>query len=187
MILNYWPTPIMFDSIEDNKLLDKTTEYILSSYNDKTNANVLHENILDDKQLTDFKKKVIIPAFDKFYKQEFGFSVKDKKFHLRGWITGYGVSYAMPKHNHSGSHLSAIFYLLAEEKDKGGRLILSDPRFNANRGYKDEYLKWFETETKIPATGDIILFPSFLYHNVETFYGKLRLAMPVDLILYDSE
>jgi len=48
MILNYWPTPIMFDSIEDNKLLDKTTEYILSSYNDKTNANVLHENILDD-------------------------------------------------------------------------------------------------------------------------------------------
>ena len=75
----------------------------------------------------------------------------------------------------------------AEEQDKGGSLVISDHRFNANRGYKDEYNKWFEPHTIIPCTGDVVLFPSFLYHNVETFYGKLRLAMPVDLILYDNE
>jgi hypothetical protein len=28
------------------------------------------------------------------------------------------------------------------------------------------------------------MFPSFLYHNVETFKGKIRLAMPVDLTIY---
>jgi len=187
MILNYWPTPIMYERVDNKKLLDKTTEYILTAYNDNTSANILHKNVLDDPELSKFRKEVIIPTFDKFYKQEFGFSVKEKKFMLRGWVTGYGISYAMQKHNHSGSHLSAVFYLLAEEQEKGGRLVISDPRFNANRGYKDEYLKWFEPHTLVPTTGDIIVFPSFLYHNVETFYGKLRLAMPVDLILYDNE
>jgi hypothetical protein len=187
MIFNHWPTPIMHDRISDSKLLDKTTQYILTAYNDNTSANILHQNVLDDKELIDFRKEVIIPTFNKFYQHEFGISINKKRFHLRGWITGYGITYSMRKHNHSGSHLSAVFYLLAEEQDKGGSLVISDPRFNANRGYKDEYNKWFEPHTIIPCTGDVVLFPSFLYHNVETFYGKLRLAMPVDLILYDNE
>jgi hypothetical protein len=90
----------------------------------------------------------------------------------------------MPLHNHSGSYLSAVFYLLCEENDKGGEIVLQDPRFNANRGYKEEYNNWFNNEIMTPKTGQFIIFPSFLYHTVKTFYGKIRLAMPVDLILY---
>jgi hypothetical protein len=74
--------------------------------------------------------------------------------------------------------------MICEENNKGGELILQDPRFNANRGYKEEFNNWFNNETITPKTGQFIIFPSFLYHNVKTFYGKIRLAMPVDLILY---
>ena len=167
-------------------LLEKTSNYILSNYGDeiKVKSNLINENILENKNLLEFKDNVIIPAFDEFYKKEFELSLKEKKYHLKAWITGKGFSYSMPLHNHSGSYLSAVFYLLCEENDKGGELVLQDPRFNANRGYKEEYNKWFNNETMTPKTGQFIIFPSFLYHNVKTFYGKIRLAMPVDLILY---
>lgn len=182
----YWSTPIYTDTILDNKLLDKTTNYILSNYGDgiKVNANLLDENILENKNLLEFKDNVITPAFEEFYKKEFNVNLNEKKYHLKAWIAGKTFSYSMPSHNHSGSQLSAVFYLLCEENDKGGELVLQDPRFNANRGYKDEYNKWFNNEIVIPQTGQFIIFPSFLYHNVKTFFGKIRLAMPVDLILY---
>ena len=89
----------------------------------------------------------------------------------------------MPKHNHSGSHLSAVFYLLCEEKN-GGNIVLHDPRTNANRGYIDEFQSMFEKIKFTPSSGDVLIFPSFLYHNVETFNGKMRLAMPVDLTIH---
>jgi len=187
MSLNYyWSTPVLTDVILNKNLLEKTSNYILSNYGDniKVKANLLNENILEDQNLNDFQKEIIIPSFDVFYKKEFGFSVLEKKFHLKGWITGYGSCFSMPSHNHSGSQLSAVFYLIAEEIDKGGNLILHDPRFNANRGYKEEYNKWFQSKNITPKTGEYIIFPSFMYHNVEKFLGKIRLAMPVDLILY---
>ena len=89
----------------------------------------------------------------------------------------------MPKHNHSGSHLSAVFYLLCEEKN-GGNIVLHDPRTNANRGYVDDFQSMFDKVRFTPSSGDVLIFPSFLYHNVETFNGKMRLAMPVDLTIY---
>jgi hypothetical protein len=184
---NYcWPTPVFTGIISDKVLLEKTCNYVLSNYGDeiKVKSNLVNENILENKNLLEFKDNVIIPAFDEFYKKEFELSLKEKKYHLKAWITGKGFSHSMPLHNHSGSYLSAVFYLLCEENHKGGELVLQDPRFNANRGYKEEYNKWFNNETITPKTGQFIIFPSFLYHNVKTFYGKIRLAMPVDLILY---
>ncbi len=184
---NYcWPTPIFSGVISNKNLLEKTCNYILSNYGDniKINSNLIDENILNNDSLIDFKESVIIPAFDEYYKKEFKISVTEKKYHLKAWINGRGFLHSMPLHNHSGSQLSAIFYLMCDEMDKGGELVLQDPRFNANRGYKEEYNKWFNIETLTPKTGQFIIFPSFLYHNVKTFYGKIRLAMPVDLILY---
>ena len=42
----------------------------------------------------------------------------------------------------------------------------------------------FEKIKFAPSSGDVLIFPSFLYHNVETFNGKMRLAMPVDLTIH---
>ena len=147
----------------------------------KVSANVSGDNILDDPFLKDFKT-FIVSCFSN-YCENFNIDLKNKDYDLRAWITGYGTNYAMPKHNHSGSHLSGVFYLLCEEKT-GGNIVLHDPRTNANRGYIDEFQSMFEKVRYTPTSGDVLIFPSFLYHNVETFNGKMRLAMPVDLTIY---
>lgn len=185
-ISHQWPTPILYGS-ENEKASVELATYILSEYKDhnQISANVQGKNLFDDKKFDYFKYNVVIPAFNKFMQQEFGTRLK-KPFKLRAWITGSGTNYAMPKHGHDGTHLSAVFYLLCDEHNSG-QLTMIDPRFNASRGYKDEFKKWFEKVSITPKTGDYIIFPSFLYHGVETFYGNIRLAMPVDLVFYDDE
>lgn len=183
-----WPTPVLKGKMSNQKLIDDVSNHILLKYGqaNKISSNVINENLFNDEYFDQFKNEIVLPAFNQFYNAEFNNKLTSN-FFLRAWITGYGVSYAMPKHNHSGSHLSAVFYLISEDKNNGGKIVLSDPRFNANRGYKGDFLRWFDSEKYLPESGDFIIFPSFLYHNVETFSGKLRLAMPVDLIMYDNE
>ena len=177
---NLWSTPVYLTKAN---IPETITQHILTNYGDsnKVSANVSGENILDDPKLNELNK-FVISSFQG-YLDSYDINLKQRDYDLRAWITGYGTNYAMPKHNHSGSHLSAVFYLLCEETN-GGDLVLHDPRTNANRGYKDEFLNMFQPVRMTPKTGQVIMFPSFMYHNVETFNGKMRLAMPVDLIMY---
>lgn len=186
--INYcWSTPILKDTINDKNILDTITNYILSNYDSedlKISLNGLNGNLFNDKHFITFKEKIVIPSFKKYIKLQ-NINI-EKKFHTKAWITGNKSSYSMPKHNHSGAHLSAVFYMLCEEQNQGGGLIIHDPRHNANRGYTSEFNQWFNPIRFIPKSGDIIIFPSFAYHNVETFLGKIRLAIPVDLFLKDD-
>jgi hypothetical protein len=103
-----------------------------------------------------------------------------KRCSFKSWLTGAFCNYFIPTHNHAGSHLSAVFYVFSEEQDKGGELILFDPRSNANRGFINEFQNSFKYESFTPKTGDAIVFPSFLYHQTTPFLGKIRLAIAVD-------
>jgi hypothetical protein len=85
-------------------------------------------------------------------------------------------------HNHSGASLSGVFYLMFEENESGGKIIFQDPRFNANRGYKLNFNKWFQDLKIMPVSGDLLIFPSYLYHYTEIFTGHVRLALAVDFI-----
>jgi hypothetical protein len=73
---------------------------------------------------------------------------------------------------------------MCEENNKGGTLELLDPRPNVNRGYNSEFANLFPRETMTPNSGDIIVFPSFIFHNTNLFVGKRRIALGVDL--YDT-
>ena len=190
---NYcWPTPILKKKIQDNTLLEKVTNHILLNYTDKKRSFNLNINLFEDEFFEEFKQKEVIPVFEEYLKNNLDINLKEENYVLKAWLTGSAISYedgiAMPKHNHSDSHISAIFYLLSEEKDLGGSLVICDPRFNANRGYHVnlKFKKMFDSQRLLPNTGDILVFPSFTYHSVDLYYGKLRLAMPVDLFLYDS-
>jgi len=180
--LNFtFSTPVYRAKITDD--LSDLVNYLLTEYGDanKKSANVSGDNIFDDPKLKEFRDEYVIPRFRQYCSSYLDLYERD--YDLRGWLTGYGTNYAMPKHNHSGSHISAVFYLFCEDND-GGDIILHDPRTNANRGYLPEFNKMFEPLRFSPETGDFLIFPSFLYHNVETFNGKLRLALPVDLTIY---
>jgi len=189
--LNYsWPTPILKDTIADKSILDNVVNHILSNYNSedlKISLSIKDQNLFDDKQFDTFKEKIVIPSFQKYIElQNFNINLSQKEFHLKAWITGNKSSYFVPKHNHSGAHLCAVFYLLCEEQNQGGALAIHDPRHNANRGYTSEFNEWFKAIRFFPKSGDIVVFPSFAYHSVETFFGKMRLAVPVDLFLKDD-
>lgn len=180
---NNWSTVIgqgKFDSLE-------LTQYILMNYDvDNIKGDVEGYNIFEDESsyITHFKK-IVYGKFDEYLKETIGRKISDWKYHeMKGWITGHGNDYSMTIHNHSGAHLSGVFYAMAEDQKSGGDIVFTDPRSNANRGYDDWFDPMFNRIHHTPKTGDFMIFPSFTYHHVNPYYSKLRICIPVDLYLY---
>jgi hypothetical protein len=188
--MNYlWPTKVQYNKIKDSDILDPVVQEIFNMYdlnnppNDFANNNGLFEKC--GPELTKFKTDIVIPTFENYLNTAHNASLKEyKSFKLKAWITGTGNGYNMVYHNHSGAAFSAVFYLLAEEKQAGGSIVFSDPRSNCNRGYDSNLSKEFENIFHLPSTGDVLVFPSFLYHYVNPYYSKFRIAMPVDLFIH---
>ncbi len=112
--------------------------------------------------------------------ENFGQNCFDLLISYRAWLCGSGPNYTMPTHNHANSAISLVFYFQAEE---GGDLVLHDPRMNANRGYRTEFQNALGLKdiTWTPQSGDIVMFPSFLYHSVLKNRGsKTRIAVALD-------
>ncbi len=180
-----WPTEIYLGEI-DKTILDNICQTIFTELNlEKPVSDFQGFDILEDgpEEFQNFRDTVVWPAFSN-YLEESGIDINsfpDRK--LRSWIAGVYNGYMIPAHNHSGASLSAVFYLLCEEQNKGGELVLLDSRTNANRGYKDQFKVWFENKIYLPKTGEYLIFPSHVYHHTLPFTGSIRLAMPVDLFL----
>lgn len=183
---NLWPTEVYLGNIEDKQLLDQFCQYIFLNEDLKApkSGNLSKVDLLRDgpPEIQAFRDNVVWPAFENYLAQ-LGFRISDyNDRRLKSWLTGSQSGYNITAHNHSGASVSAIFYLLCDE-DKGGDLILMDPRSNANRGYKPDFQRLFENKHYSPQNGQYIMFPSYVYHHTVPFLGKLRLAMPVDLFL----
>lgn len=187
MLKQLWSTPIFQSKIDDN-VRDSLIQKLLVDYdifNPPTDINKI--NLLEDnsKEIQDFKNTQVIPAFNEFLKLSLNKSLNDwKGYYLNGWLTGSGKDYSMRLHNHSGSQLSAVFYLMCEDLEHGGDITFTDPRHNSNRGYDESFNNWFDPLIITPKSGDILVFPSYLYHQISTYKGNLRLAVPIDLFLY---
>ena len=190
MIQNLWPTPFLKTKVEEETKTN-LVNYLLTKY-DFFNASgeLSNVNVLDDESdlIQDFNQKIALPMFNNFLKESLGKDISCwKDFRLKGWLTGTGKNYTSILHNHKGASLSAVFYILCEEMDVGGEIFFTDPRQNSNRGYDNQFSSWFEPLSFIPQSGDVVIFPSFLYHYVATYRGNIRIAMPVDLFLYTNE
>ena len=142
-------------------------------------------NILDDdSEVIEKFNKIIYNCFDTYLTKTIGRSISDwNNYSFKGWIAGQGKHYSMAQHNHAGSQLSGVFYILAEEQTSGGEIVFSDPRSNCNRGYDPYFKPMFENHIHTPETGDFMIFPSFTYHYVNPFFSELRICVPVDLFL----
>lgn len=189
MIDYLWPTPVAKYKMPE-EYRDKLTNRILLDYDifnapsDFGSVNIFENNSED---IQEFRKEVVIPAFDNFLKETLQKSITHwAGYRDKAWIAGYNRDYSLAYHNHRGSQLSAVFYLLCEDTKAGGKISFTDPRQNANRAYDQNFFPWFEDLSFIPESGDIVIFPSFLYHYVSTYQGNIRLAMPVDLFLHTN-
>tara|TARA_B110000902_G_scaffold73302_1_gene86563 strand:- start:736 stop:1266 length:531 start_codon:yes stop_codon:yes gene_type:complete len=162
-------------------------EHIFSTYNlNEPPSDLGGYNILDDKSVVmGAFNSTVKSVFNDYLKSTIDCSIEDwDNYKLKGWITGHGKDYSMTIHNHSGAHLSGVFYILAEDQNSGGDLVLHDPRSNANRGYDEYFNPMFNRHHHQPETGDFLIFPSFAYHHVNPYYSELRICVPVDLYLY---
>lgn len=180
-----WPTTV-YRGIIDEDINKKICESIFLEVNfDDFFTNFQKLDILNEGSeiFKTFRDDVVWPAFIN-YLNKIDIDINDfPDRRLRSWITGTYNGYMIPIHNHSGSTLSAVFYLMCEEMDKGGELVLLDSRMNANRGYRDQFKKLFENKIYLPKSGEFLMFPGHVYHHTTTFTGHIRLAIPVDLLL----
>jgi len=179
---NCWTTPIYKTSITKEEC-----ESLIQSV-------MIYENV--DKPQSDFNdttltnsipllKKLARQKYSEFFKNVFGMNLEDFDYGFKSWLTGSKGRYSMDLHNHSGAPWVAVFYILAEETDKGGEFIAYDPRTNANRGFTKEFTFMFNPVEFLPQTGDVVIMPGFVYHAVRQYESSLRLAIPVDLFIRD--
>lgn len=178
-----WPTVVgkgNFDSLDlVNYIL---TNMDMNNLQGEVNGFNIFEN--DSKELKQFRE-FAYKAFDDYLMATVGKQIKDWNGHtMKGWITGHGEDYNMTIHNHSGAHLSGVFYAMAADQNSGGDIVFTDPRANANRGYDDWFDPMFDQHKHTPKTGDYMIFPSFTYHHVNPYFSRMRICIPVDLYLH---
>ena len=102
--------------------------------------------------------------------------MKKDVFRLQGWINVNREGDHNILHCHPGCFLSAVYYVNVPEAMKGGEIVFRDPRGPAVAMYETPGidLPWVGTGTGVPflpATGQLLLFPSWLEHRVERFQG----------------
>jgi len=184
-----YPTPVQYTTMQNDMIRQQAVDALMINVDlaqptkEKFGENLLDLNLPELDQWVDHE---VYPAFDQYLVETTGRHISDfHSYKFKSWLTGTQGNYHLILHNHSGSHYSGVFYLLSEESSQGGQLIFCDPRSNANRGY-DHKQKQFDYTHIQPKTGDVYIFPSYLYHFVMPYTGTLRLCLPVDLFLYDE-
>jgi len=101
---------------------------------------------------------------------------KKDQFRLRGWININKPGDFNTLHSHPGCFLSATYYVKVPAAMKGGEIYFRDPRGPGVAMYETAgiELPWVGSGLGIPitpATGKLLIFPSWLEHRVETFAG----------------
>ena len=101
---------------------------------------------------------------------------KKDQFRLRGWINVNKPGDFNTLHSHPGCFLSATYYVKVPAGMKGGEIYFRDPRGPAVAMYETPGidLPWIGSGMGIPitpATGKLLIFPSWLEHRVEAFAG----------------
>jgi uncharacterized protein (TIGR02466 family) len=102
---------------------------------------------------------------------------KEDRFRLYGWINVNRAGDHNVLHCHPGCFLSATYYVDVPPAMKGGEIVFRDPRGPAVAMYDARGIKlpWVVTSGRgipfTPATGRLLLFPSWLEHCVEPFEG----------------
>lgn len=174
-----WSTPI-YKTLIDPQVCDQITTCVLSTEDVTKPHGDWTSNLIETAPLL---KEVAIEKYRDFFRDVYNFDLDTIDFSLKAWLTGTTNGYSMAAHNHSGSQFVSVFYVMAEEQDSGGEIVLQDPRFNANRGFMKPFIDDFAPIEHLPKTGDVLIFPGYVYHYVKQYSSQLRLAIPVDIFL----
>lgn len=185
-----WETTIELSNVQDESITDKLLEYILSNYDlnnppsDSDNNDLFVDNNV---YIQKFKNEIVVPKFNNYILKNYGVDVSKTYNKFKSWITGSKEGYYMSSHNHSGSQFTGVFYIFVKNPELSGPIILTDPRYNANRGYDSRFQHSFSPFMHHPKSGDFIIFPSYLYHQVGVSQSNMRIAIPIDMFIFTEK
>lgn len=186
-IKSLWPTEMMFGTIPDEIRMPVVNELLINEIS--TTSDVTESYLTNNPNMIEVQKFIdsfVLDAFKKYSTDIFNFEIQEGTYKMNAWSNNGSGRYSLGFHNHAGAQLSSVFYLLVDDNDGvGGKISFHDPRFNANRGLASPFRFKHNDYVVTPKTGDFIVFPSYLYHSISTFYGNTRLIIPVDLFIKD--
>tara|TARA_Y100000590_G_scaffold429291_1_gene541711 strand:+ start:1602 stop:2207 length:606 start_codon:yes stop_codon:yes gene_type:complete len=175
-IFKVFPTPVFHFKLENYKNFNNELEnYILNlRKNDekgqnKSNAGGWHSPNFDIHN--DEAAKKFVETFEKYYKNviiEMGWKYDPERVKMEGiWsIINKKGSFNI-QHNHPNSYLSSAYYV-RYPKDSGN-IKFYDPREQKSIRYPN-IKKFTDLSAPIvqitPEEGDLLIFPSYLYHSV---------------------
>ena len=176
-IYKLFPTPVFHFRVENYQELNTEFEnYILNlKKNDakgqkKSNAGGWHSHNFD--LTNDNTAKKFAKIFEKFYKKviisEMGWKYNSDKVKIEGmWsIINKKGSFNI-QHNHPNAYLSSAYYV--RHPEKSGSIKFFDPREQKSIRYPKikKYGELSAATVEIaPKEGDLLIFPSYLYHAV---------------------
>jgi hypothetical protein len=176
MIESGWVTHILHSNIDDNAYCEELFQYLLSTYGNEWPNSFSQIDILKNKEhknpILDQAGQYIQNSVEHFFQTAFGIVPK----HYTKTFATHHQNIGL--HQHQGSLISGVFYVYCNSGD----LRLHDPRVNAQRGYPNELQSYFKPKVLQPKTGDLVLFPSFLQHEVSNNKSnEPRVIMPFDV------
>lgn len=194
-INNYFTTPFLHEETNAVDLCKKLESFILSSMGEENKVknapqsahpdlfessfNFLNWNTDETNQL----KKLILDYLLKFIQQINNYNtdqLQRLRFHHESWFHvarrgGYFQAHTHP--NHSWSVVFCVNPGDAINDFDSGKLMFVDPRLNASM-YLDPANNFMNREYSFngfkikPKKGSIIIFPSYLQHSVEPYFGE---------------
>lgn len=185
-----FPTPLLrCEGLVDTALVAQLRSYLQDQMTvpNAQSVKISHSQILhvaDDVLLQTLTDR-LTPAIVELGEQMFGQALPWRIKEMWGNVLQTGGHQAI--HNHANSFISGIVYLSASHpsartaflRGLGGRdFAFSNTNRHAQIGpYNAE--KWLAPE---PAPGDVLLFPSYLLHEVPVNHGDERMSMAFNAI-----
>lgn len=173
MIEDRWATHILRDNIQDENYVLELYNWMLQQYDEQWPSNHTDINVFDEGYDPIYSKarEFVTQKVKHFSKQLFG---TDENLRIKCHATNHS---SINVHQHNGAVISGIFYIFIPH----GVLRLLDPRLNASRGYPSKFQNYFSNLEIVPNPGDIVLFPSFVWHEVKSEIPQQRVLMPFDV------
>jgi len=185
MITEHWTNHILRKNVNDDEYVNKLREHIMCTipfgrggYNNPKEY-LLREFHKDEPEFDQFKQ-YITESINEYIKQVY--LLDDLQYHVKTFLLTNGIYTRTSFHNHRGAFISGVFYINVDENS--GDLIFHDPRFNAIRSTPLECSEAFAPVTILPKNGDIVIFPSFVYHETNiSFSDSTRILIPFDVYI----
>jgi hypothetical protein len=150
MLKEIFPTKLVIENLSEDDVLTLTTKFA--------------ENGDKDWELVLSDHKIITDKVEKWLTGKYEI--------IEGWVRSGYSSFDIHCDNHYGNQLVCVVQLYGEE-EVGGDLVLYDPSWRNPQWVSDTKQQDANTMTVPFKIGQVIIFPSDVWHRVTPYSGKI--------------